>query len=361
MTEFENTNPEENQPDNINLEKSTPQDITPVTAPEPESENINFRSRLDLEGLRQTIENVKHELSSVIVGQHKMIDQLLVAILSNGHVLLEGVPGVAKTITAKLLSKTLTLDFSRIQFTPDLMPSDILGTSVFDLSKSQFTFKKGPIFSNFVLIDEINRAPAKTQAALFEVMEERQITVEGTTHAMEAPFLVIATQNPIEQEGTYRLPEAQLDRFLFKITIDYPKLDEEIAILQRENALQDRAKLDNIKQVLSQADIIKYQGMVKQILVEPQLIEYIAKLVTNTRENAFLYLGASPRASIAILNAAKGYAALRGRDFVTPDDIKDSAIPVLRHRVMVAPEREMEGLTSEQIIKQIIDTVEIPR
>jgi len=361
MTEFENTNPEENQPDNINLEKSTPQDITPVTAPEQESENINFRSRLDLEGLRQTIENVKHELSSVIVGQHKMIDQLLVAILSNGHVLLEGVPGVAKTITAKLLSKTLTLDFSRIQFTPDLMPSDILGTSVFDLSKSQFTFKKGPIFSNFVLIDEINRAPAKTQAALFEVMEERQITVEGTTHAMEAPFLVIATQNPIEQEGTYRLPEAQLDRFLFKITIDYPKLDEEIAILQRENALQDRAKLDNIKQVLSQADIIKYQGMVKQILVEPQLIEYIAKLVTNTRENAFLYLGASPRASIAILNAAKGYAALRGRDFVTPDDIKDSAIPVLRHRVMVAPEREMEGLTSEQIIKQIIDTVEIPR
>ncbi|TRW27435.1 MoxR family ATPase [Flavobacterium zepuense] len=361
MTEFENINPEENQPDNINLEKSTPQDITPVTAPEPESDNINFSARLDLDGLRQTIDKVKQELSSVIVGQHKMIDQLLVAILSNGHVLLEGVPGVAKTITAKLLSKTLTLDFSRIQFTPDLMPSDILGTSVFDLSKSQFTFKKGPIFSNFVLIDEINRAPAKTQAALFEVMEERQITVEGTTHAMEAPFLVIATQNPIEQEGTYRLPEAQLDRFLFKITIDYPKLDEEIAILQRENALQDRAKLDNIKQVLSQADIIKYQGMVKQILVEPQLIEYIAKLVTNTRENAFLYLGASPRASIAILNAAKGYAALRGRDFVTPDDIKDSAIPVLRHRVMVAPEREMEGLTSEQIIKQIIDTVEIPR
>ena len=290
-----------------------------------------------------------------------MIDQLLVAILSNGHVLLEGVPGVAKTITAKLLSKTLSLHFSRIQFTPDLMPSDILGTSVFDLSKSEFNFKKGPVFSNFVLIDEINRAPAKTQAALFEVMEERQITVEGTTYTMEAPFLVIATQNPIEQEGTYRLPEAQLDRFLFKINIDYPNLTEEIAILQRENALQNKEKLDNINKVLSQAEIIKYQALVKQIVIEPQLLEYIAKIVTNTRDNAFLYLGASPRASIAILNASKGYAALRGRDFVTPEDIKESAIPVLQHRVMVAPEREMEGLTSEEIIKQIIDTVEIPR
>lgn len=335
-------------------------DITPEQS-NPENENINFQSRLDLSGLQQSIEAVKHEISNVIVGQHKMIDQLLVAILSNGHVLLEGVPGVAKTISAKLLSKTLSLGFSRIQFTPDLMPSDILGTSVFDLSKSSFDFKKGPIFSNFILIDEINRAPAKTQAALFEVMEERQITVEGKTHAMEAPFLVIATQNPIEQEGTYRLPEAQLDRFLFKITIDYPKLDEEISILQRENALQERDKLDSIKQILSQSDILRYQGIVKHIVIEPQLIEYIAKIVINTRDNAFLYLGASPRASIAILNAAKGYAALRGRDFVTPDDIKDAAIPVLQHRVVVSPEREMEGLTSSEIIKQIIDTVEIPR
>ena len=360
MTEFnENTTPE-NESENINLEKNIP-DTEPVLPAETESDDINFSSRLDLGALQQSIDAVKQQINTVIVGQHKMIDQLLVAILSNGHVLLEGVPGVAKTITAKLLSKTLSLDFSRIQFTPDLMPSDILGTSVFDLSKSEFNFKKGPIFSNFVLIDEINRAPAKTQAALFEVMEERQITVEGTTYTMEAPFLVIATQNPIEQEGTYRLPEAQLDRFLFKISIDYPKLDEEIAILQRENALQSRDKLDSIAKILSQADIIKYQALVKQIVVEPQLIEYIAKVVINTRENAFLYLGASPRASIAILNAAKGYAALRGRDFVTPDDIKDSAIPVLRHRVMVSPEREMEGLTSEQIIKQIIDTVEIPR
>lgn len=354
-----NSNPEGITPNtnsgDISLEKNTSETVVL------ENENINFQSRLNLSELQESITAIKQEINSVIVGQHKMIDQLLVAILSNGHVLLEGVPGVAKTITAKLLSKTLSLHFSRIQFTPDLMPSDILGTSVFDLSKSSFTFKKGPIFSNFVLIDEINRAPAKTQAALFEVMEERQITVEGTTYEMEAPFLVIATQNPIEQEGTYRLPEAQLDRFLFKIVIDYPNLDEEIAILQRENALQDRAKLDKIKKVLSQVDIIKYQAIVKQIVIEPQLLEYIAKIVTNTRDNAFLYLGASPRASIAILNAAKGYAALRGRDFVSPEDIKESAIPVLQHRVMVAPEREMEGLTSEQIIKQIIDTVEIPR
>ena len=358
---MENTSPEGNTPQDTNNENEITGGITIEKTEAPESDNINFTSRLDLAELQKSIAAVKQEISSVIVGQSKMIDQLLVAILSNGHVLLEGVPGVAKTISAKLLSKTLSLHFSRIQFTPDLMPSDILGTSVFDMSKSAFTFKKGPIFSNFVLIDEINRSPAKTQAALFEVMEERQITVEGTTYPMEAPFLVIATQNPIEQEGTYRLPEAQLDRFLFKINIDYPNLSEEISILQRENALQDRDKLDNIQKVLSQSEIIKYQGIVKQIVVEQQLLEYIAKIVTSTRDNAFLYLGASPRASIAILNASKGYAALRGRDFVTPEDIKESAVPVLQHRVMVAPEREMEGLTSEQIIKQIIDTVEIPR
>ena len=291
-------------------------------------ENVNFQSRIDLSQLQQSIEKIRSEISSVIVGQHKMIDQLLVAILSNGHVLLEGVPGVAKTITAKLVAKTLNIGFSRIQFTPDLMPSDILGTSVYDLKKSEFEFKKGPIFSNLVLIDEINRAPAKTQAALFEVMEERQITMDGITYEMKAPFLVIATQNPIEQEGTYRLPEAQLDRFLFKINIDYPKLDEEILIIQKEHQLQNHGKLDNIDTVLTSDDIQKYQSLVKQIIVEPQLLEYIAKLVVNTRENAFLYLGASPRASIAILNAAKGYAAIRGRDFVTPEDIKEAAIPV---------------------------------
>lgn len=325
------------------------------------NENVNFQSRIDLTSLTESIAAMKAELNTVIVGQEKMIDQLLVAFLSNGHILLEGVPGVAKTITAKLLAQTMDIGFSRIQFTPDLMPSDILGTSVFDLKTSEFEFKKGPIFSNLILIDEINRAPAKTQAALFEVMEERQITIDGKTYILNKPFLVIATQNPIEQEGTYRLPEAQLDRFLFKIVIDYPKLDEEILILQREHSLQNQNKLQNIKKIITAQVIESYQTLVKQIVVEQNLLEYIAKIVVNTRENAFLYLGASPRASIAILNAAKGFAALRGRDFVTPEDIKEAAIPVLQHRVMVTPEREMEGLTSVEIIKQIIETVEIPR
>jgi len=326
-----------------------------------ENENVNFQSRLNLTALQNSIAAMKAELNTVIVGQEKMIDQLLVAFLSNGHILLEGVPGVAKTITAKLLAQTMDIGFSRIQFTPDLMPSDILGTSIFDLKKSKFEFKKGPIFSNLILIDEINRAPAKTQAALFEVMEERQITIDGKTYILDKPFLVIATQNPIEQEGTYRLPEAQLDRFLFKIVIDYPKLDEEVIILQREHLLQNNNKLQNIKKIITAEIIESYQTLVKQIVVEQNLLEYIAKIVINTRENAFLYLGASPRASIAILNAAKGFAALRGRDFVTPEDIKEAAIPVLQHRVMVTPEREMEGLTSVEIIRQIIETVEIPR
>lgn len=325
------------------------------------SENTNFQSRLDLSLLCTAVAAIKAELETVIVGQHKMIDQLIVAILSNGHVIIEGVPGVAKTITAKILAKTISVAFSRIQFTPDLMPSDILGTSVFDLKKTEFEFKKGPIFSNLILIDEINRAPAKTQAALFEVMEERQITIDGATYILDAPFLVLATQNPIEQEGTYRLPEAQLDRFMFKIVLDYPKLNEEIIILQREHLLQNKEKLAAIQPIISGAQIKEYQNLVKQVIVEANLLEYIAKLVVATRENAFLYLGASPRASIAILNASKGFAAIMGRDFVTPEDIKQAAIPVLQHRVIVTPEREMEGLSAIVIISQIIDSIEIPR
>jgi len=324
-------------------------------------ENVNFEKRLDLTKLQESLVLIKAELSTVLVGQNKMIGQILVAILANGHVLLEGVPGVAKTITAKLIAKTLDINFGRIQFTPDLMPSDILGTSVFDLKNSEFQFKKGPIFSNLILIDEINRAPAKTQAALFEVMEERQITIDGKTYFMEKPFLVIATQNPIEQEGTYRLPEAQLDRFLFKISIDYPKLEEEILILEKEHSLENNEKLDKIRKIVTSSNIQNYQSLVKQVVIEKNLIEYIAKIVVNTRENAFLYLGASPRASIAILNASKGFAALNGRDFVIPEDIKEAAIPVLQHRILVTPEREMEGVRSIEIIKQILESVEIPR
>jgi len=326
-----------------------------------EQSAINFTNRIDLSDLQKSVQEIKAEVSKVIVGQEKIIDRILVSILANGHVLLEGVPGVAKTITAKLIAKTIDIDFSRIQFTPDLMPSDILGTSVFNLKSTEFEFKRGPIFSNLVLIDEINRAPAKTQAALFEVMEERQITIDGQKYSMELPFLVIATQNPIEQEGTYRLPEAQLDRFLFKIGIDYPSLEEEVNILILEHALQSEDKLNSVNKVISADQLVKYQKLIKQIVVERNLMEYIARIVSNTRENSFLYLGASPRASIAILNASKGFAAIGGRDFVTPDDIKEAAIPVLQHRVVVAPEREMEGMTSRQIIGQVLETIEIPR
>src|SRR5690606_10821154 len=290
-----------------------------------------------------------------------MIEHLIAALLANGHVLIEGVPGVAKTITAKLLSKTIDVDFSRIQFTPDLMPSDILGSSVFNAKTTEFEFRKGPIFSSFILIDEINRSPAKTQSALFEVMEERQITMDGTQYEMQEPFLVVATQNPIEHEGTYRLPEAQLDRFLFKINVGYPNLSQEVEIIknQHENKLED--KTDAVQKVITGTQLKNYQNIVKNILVEPQLLEYIAKIIVNTRENQFLYLGASPRASLALLTASKAFAAIRGRDFVTPEDIKEGSYAVLRHRIMVSPEREMEGLTADEIIRQILETIEIPR
>ncbi|QOD61344.1 MoxR family ATPase [Polaribacter haliotis] len=324
-------------------------------------DKIEFENRIDLKELQENVFLIKQQLKKVIVGQKDMLDLLLVALLSDGHVLIEGVPGVAKTITAKLLSKTIAVDFSRIQFTPDLMPSDILGTSVYNLQTTEFEFKKGPIFSNMILIDEINRAPAKTQAALFEVMEEKQVTIDGSTYKMDEPFIVLATQNPIEQEGTYRLPEAQLDRFLFKINVEYPNAAEEFEIILKEQALLNTTKISKIETVISASKIMEFRGLVNQITIEENLLKYIANIVVNTRSNSFLYLGASPRASIAILGASKAFAAIEGRDFVTPEDIKRAAIPVLQHRVIVTPEREMEGLTSKQIIEQIIEAVEIPR
>ena len=322
---------------------------------------LAFKNRIDLSELQESVFNIKKQLQKVIVGQKEMMDLLVVALLADGHVLIEGVPGVAKTITAKLLSGTINVPFSRIQFTPDLMPSDILGTSVFNVKTSKFEFKKGPIFSSMILIDEINRAPAKTQAALFEVMEEKQVTMDGTTYKMEEPFIVLATQNPIEQEGTYRLPEAQLDRFLFKVVVDYPSAEEELEIIMREQALENKTKVSKIETIIQGSKIIEFRGLVNQIKIEHNLLKYIANVVVNTRSNSFLYLGASPRASIAILSASKAFAAIEGRDFVTPEDIKRATIPVLQHRVIVTPEREMEGLTSKQIIEQIIEAVEIPR
>lgn len=325
------------------------------------NEEMAFQPRIELTELRESLESVKSEIRKVIVGQESMVEHLLVALLSNGHCLIEGVPGVAKTITAKLLSKTIEVGFSRIQFTPDLMPSDILGTSVFNMKTSEFEFKKGPIFSNFILIDEINRSPAKTQSALFEVMEERQITMDGTCYQMEKPFMVLATRNPVEQEGTYRLPEAQLDRFLFKINVGYPNLEQEIEIIKNQHESKLNDKTDVVSSVISREQLLRYQDIVKDVVVEEHLIEYIAKIIINTRENPFLYLGASPRASLALLTASKSFAAIRGRDFVTPEDIKEASFGVLRHRVMVSPEREMEGLTADEIIRQILESIEIPR
>jgi MoxR-like ATPase len=290
-----------------------------------------------------------------------MVELMLIALLAEGHVLLEGVPGVAKTLTAKLLAGSIDTGFSRIQFTPDLMPSDILGTSVFNMQSSTFEYKKGPIFSNLVLIDEINRAPAKTQSALFEVMEERQISMDGYTFKMEEPFMVMATQNPIEQEGTYRLPEAQLDRFLFKIEVPYPGLEEEIAILeghqQRKNIIAAKA----IEAVLSPEQISACRHLVKEVHASPELLRYIAQIVNSTRNHPDLYLGASPRASIALLNGAKVAAALQGRDFITPEDVKRLTGPVLVHRVQLTPEREMEGARLADVVQQLVDTIEIPR
>ncbi|MCW3084536.1 MAG: ATPase, 3 family [Bacteroidetes bacterium] len=323
-------------------------------------ENI-FQNRVDLSRLQQAVSSIKNEVSKIIVGQDQMIDLLIAAILADGHVLIEGVPGVAKTLTAKLLSKTLSVDFSRIQFTPDLMPSDIIGTNVYNLKISDFEFKQGPLFSNVILIDEINRAPAKTQSALFEAMEERQITVEGKTHILAAPFIVLATQNPIEQEGTYRLPEAQLDRFLFKIEVGYPSLEDETKIISDFHLRKDKNDITIINGVMNTEDIKSYRATVSEIHVEDHLIGYIAKIVNQTRNNSSLYLGASPRASLAILTSAKAIAAMRGRDFVTPDDIKFVATAVLKHRIILTPEKEMEGITTSEVVKQIIEKIEVPR
>ncbi len=323
-------------------------------------ENI-FEQRLDLSALNDSVVNIRSEMSKVIVGQYKMLDLLLIGLLCDGHILIEGVPGVAKTLTAKLLAKVIDSDFSRIQFTPDLMPSDVVGTTVFNSKEGEFNFKPGPVFSNIILIDEINRAPAKTQAALFEVMEERQVTVDGITYAMRYPFIIVATQNPIEQEGTYRLPEAQLDRFIFKIDVQYPSLTEEIDILNKQHGMSASALLQTIEKILTPDQLHAYRTTIQSVFVEPKLIEFIAKIVNETRNNPALYLGASPRASLAILRSAKASAAIKGRDFVTPEDIKEMATPVLRHRIILTPEKEMEGITADELIENILRTIEVPR
>jgi MoxR-like ATPase len=325
-------------------------------------DETTFQARTDFTALHESVAAIREQIGKVIIGQHEMIDLLIAGLLTHGHVLIEGVPGVAKTLTAKLLARCIDADFSRLQFTPDIMPADVIGTSIFNPERREFEYKHGPVFSNLVLIDEINRAPAKTQAALFEVMEERQVTNDGVTHHLPAPFMVVATQNPIEQEGTYRLPEAQLDRFLFKIEVKYPALAEEISMLQamhRYNGLSDLTQL--VERVVTATQIIAYQLLVRKVHIEDKLLHYIASLIHETRNNASLYLGASPRASLAVMNCAKAVAAMNSRDFVTPDDIVNMLPHVLRHRIVLTPEREMEGITADEVISQIVKSVEVPR
>jgi len=322
---------------------------------------LEATNREELLQLSVSVNALKSEMQKVIVGQDDTINLMLAGLFSGGHVLLEGVPGIAKTLMAKLLARTLSVNFSRIQFTPDLMPTDVIGTTVFNLKTSEFVFNKGPVFSNVVLIDEINRAPAKTQAALFEVMEERQITIDGTTHYLEFPFFVMATQNPVEQEGTYKLPEAQLDRFIFRIKLNYPGLEEEKQILRRFSEDFQLKAVEDVKQVLTHADLLRCRNVIEKIHIKEDLVDYIAKIIHATRNNADLFLGASPRASLAILKSAKANAAISGRDFVTPDDIQFVTYSVLNHRIILTPEKEMEGSVPEDIIKGIIEGIEVPR
>jgi MoxR-like ATPase len=320
-----------------------------------------FQQRTDLTALSESVMSIRSEIKKIIVGQDEMVKLIIAALLADGHVLIEGVPGVAKTLTAKLVARSLDTGFSRVQFTPDLMPSDVLGTPVFNPREASFDFKKGPVFSNIVLVDEINRAPAKTQSALLEIMEERQASVDGKTYLMAAPFMVLATQSPVEQEGTYRLPEAQLDRFLFKIIVPYPNESEELSILSKFHQMGNTPVNDIVKPVLSGQKVNELKQQIKNIYMEEKLLQFVARLIHQTRNHKSIYLGASPRASLAIMNASKAIAAMQGRDFTTPDDIREVVIPVLRHRIILAPDKEMEGITEDEVIRQIIQGMDVPR
>lgn len=321
----------------------------------------NREQRVDLTFFSGKIQELRDRIASVVVGQEQTVDLLLTAILADGHVLIEGVPGVAKTLLARLVARLVDADFSRVQFTPDLMPSDVLGTTVFNMKTNDFDFHRGPLFAEVILVDEINRAPAKTQAALFEVMEERQASIDGTTYPMGALYTILATQNPVEQEGTYKLPEAQLDRFLMKITMGYPSLEEEVDILERHHTNAALVKLEDIAPAITKEELLSLRSLTKQVFVDRTLLQYIALIVQQTRTSKAVYLGASPRASVAMLQASKAYALLQGRDFVTPEDIKFVAPSVLQHRLILNAEAEMEGYSPVKVTQRLIDKVEVPK
>ncbi|MEM6884080.1 MAG: MoxR family ATPase [Verrucomicrobiota bacterium] len=318
----------------------------------------------DIQELGNKLAKVRDSVGQVVVGQHDIIDRLLLALLCNGHVLLEGVPGVAKTLMANTLARTVEAAFSRIQFTPDLLPSDLTGTLVYDPRDHSFNAEKGPIFTNFLLADEVNRAPAKVQSALLEAMQEKQVTLGKETYPLPQPFLVLATQNPVEQEGTYPLPEAQVDRFIFKLKVDYPDMEQELLIMQRMAKPQADT---NVSQVLSLNDIVEMRGALDKVFMDEKVERYILRLVDSTRHpekyglkfEKFLRFGSSPRASIYLSLGARGYAMMQGRDYTVPQDVKDVAHDILRHRMALSYRAEAENLTSDDLIDQMLDTVPV--
>jgi MoxR-like ATPase len=310
----------------------------------------------------ELIQHCRTQLKKVIVGQQEAVDQTVLTLLCGGHALLEGVPGMAKTLLAKTLARILSIDYQRVQCTSDLMPADILGTSILNTATAAFSFHRGPVFTELLLVDEINRMPPRTQAALLECMEERQVTIDGVRHQLSPVFTVIGTENPIEFEGTYPLPEAQLDRFLLKVNLEYLSADEEVQVLGNHHNGFDAQRLDDVafESVNSQA-LLAAQNEVKRVRIEDNLFRYLVQLVRRTRDWPSISLGASPRAAVTLMLAAKGMAAMDGRDYLIPDDIKSAAHPVLRHRLLLKPEAELEGISADQVIKDLVKTVEVPR